>query len=315
MSRVEFMQQAGGSYTVKFLEMSRIFGKDKARYACVFEGEDEKYFSPRLNINLGHDCWTGVASGGKKVAIELHRYVSSHPIYKSYRYAFFLDQDFEHWLENPDVETVYITGVYSIENFYTPVSVFKSIISAEFGISEYGEDSSDFEECVVLYIAAFRDFCQCVSSFNFFAKAHRIMERDGKKAGKLNIRNVKLSDLVSIELDKVRINYDPAHPASLFKDLEDPTIAPESLAEAVETLPSDSWDKTFRGKQQLEFLRLFLSQLKADRCNNVPTKFSKKGNVKLGLSKENCISELSQYALTPQCLKNFLLRLLLRPTP
>jgi hypothetical protein len=56
-------------------------------------------------------------------------------------------------------------------------------------------------------------------------------------------------------------------------------------------------------------MRIFLTQLKADRNIKAGRKvFKEKGNVKLQLTKGNTISELSQYADTPQCLRDFLLR-------
>lgn len=315
MSRVDKMQQAGNSPMVKFIELSRIFGKSKSLWACVFEGEDEKYFASRLNFYLGDGMWSGVASGGKKNAIDLHAFISSHPEYKNHRYAFFADRDYEDWLSSPDEATFYITEVYSIENLYVSSDVLKSILSAEFGIAEHNDEFGDFAKCMSLFENAFNQFCSCVSAFNYFAKAHRIMERDGKKAGSLNIRNIKISDLVSIDLAKVQANYDVNAPESLFKDLAGLALDEDAWNESVATLPPETWAKRFRGKQQIEFLRTFLSQLKMDRCSATPKIFSKKGNVKLGLSKENCISELSQYALTPKCLRDFLSILEQRPVP
>lgn len=309
MSRVAEMQKEAESHSVKFLELTRIFGRNKDLYACVFEGEDEKYFSPRLNFFLGEHCWSAVNSGGKKITTELHTKVLEHPEYKNYKYAFFVDRDYEHWLESPEKNTFYITDCYSIENLYTSVGTFKSILSAEFGVNEQCEEREDFAKCVELFESAMKKFCECVSSFNYYAKAHRIMERDGKKKIKLNIRNVKLSDLAKIEIENVTMQYDPLRPDALFKDLQDTAVDHDSMREAVDTLPEEEWQTLFRGKQQLEFLRLFLTHLKNDRNDKTPRYFGKSGNVRLGLSKENCISELSQYASTPSSLKHFLERL------
>ena len=66
-------------------------------------------------------------------------------------------------------------------------------------------------------------------------------------------------------------------------------------------------ERWFRGKQHLEFFRSFLGKLKEDRCKKSAREiFKLKGNVKLNLTKANSISELSQYAETPSCLKAFL---------
>jgi hypothetical protein len=309
------MRSAAQSYSVKFLEMTRIYSQDRDAFACVFEGEDEKYFAPRLNLYLGDGAWAAVNSGGKKIATELHEFILAHPEYRLFRYAFFIDRDFEHWLQNPDPATLYITNTYSIENLYTTVGVFRSILSAEFGISANGDDSEDFKSLSIAYAKVLDEFCECAKWFNYYAKAHRIMERDGTTNVKLNIRNVKVNDLAEVRIDGVTIKYDPERPELLFRDFNGHPLDQMAVQEAVATLPRTEWRAMFRGKQQLEFLRTFLSQLKIDRSAQAPRFFRARGNVKLGLSKENCISELSQYAETPSCLREFLSALSARPAP
>lgn len=306
MERVVAMTEASKSYAVKFLEVTRIYNKCNDIYACIFEGEDEKYYAPRLNMYLGEGSWAGVNSGGKEITTKLHRCLIKHPEYRMFRFACFVDQDYEHWMTNPEPSTLYVTATYSIENLYTSVATVASIISAEFGLSEFGEHSADYTKCLQAYGAALDSFCECVQYFNYYAKAYRIMERDGKKRKRLNINNVKVNDLVCIDFHNVRINYDSSKPELLFRDGQDLVVEAEAYAEARTSLPREMWSLRFRGKQQLEFLRVFLTKLKTDRCCDSPKFFEKKGNVRLALSKENCISELSQYAETPSCLKLFL---------
>jgi hypothetical protein len=79
----------------------------------------------------------------------------------------------------------------------------------------------------------------------------------------------------------------------------------------------ENFDKElwFRGKQHIGFFRVFINLLIDDRCKKSDRKvFAEKGNVRLAkLSKDNVISELSQYADTPICLINFLKNI--DPTP
>ncbi len=63
----------------------------------------------------------------------------------------------------------------------------------------------------------------------------------------------------------------------------------------------------FRGKQNLDFFRAFILLLRDDRGKKSGRElFLKSGKVKLQLTKANTLSELSQYADTPTCLKKFL---------
>lgn len=306
MDRVGKMQASTQAYSVKFLEMTRIYGKSRDIIACVFEGEDSKYYAPRLNYAIGEGSWHGINSGGKKIVLQVYDCIAAHPIYSLYRYAFFIDSDYDHWSDYSDKKFIYQTASYSIENYYTTENSLKNIISSEFNISECGDEASDFEKIINKYVDLLEIFCYALSEFNYFAKAHRIMERENKSIQSLNLSNVKLSDLVKVELDGINIIYDLENPSSVFKDSKDFVFAARAISEARETLPKEKWATHFRGKQQLEFLRQWLSLLKADRCAKVPKFFSKSGNVKISLSRENCISELSQYASTPACLRDFI---------
>jgi len=315
MDRVTAMIAAGQSYSVKFLEITRAFGKNSNLFVCIFEGEDGKYFSPRVSFALGVAKWYGVHAGGKEKVLEIHKRLTTHPSYKDFRFACFIDADYDHWTDRSQTTNLYCTKTYSIENFYTTADAVREIIANEFGISEFGDEAEDFNKIISTYLDLLDITCYSLSEFNFIAKAHRIMERDGKSRCKLNLNNIKLSDLVTIELDNVTANYDVENPVSIFKDARNIVIDADALSESKATLPKESWSDKFRGKQQIDFLRTWLSILKQDRCSKNPTFCAKSGNVKLSLSKENCLSELSQYATTPSCLKDFLAAFALVPEP
>ncbi|CNH93510.1 Uncharacterised protein [Yersinia frederiksenii] len=306
MNRVSMMETEGRKVTVKFFEFSRAHAKDNNIIICIFEGEDEKYFSPRLTSLLGNHTWHGINTGGKPAVVELYNIISTHNFYKNVNYLCFIDRDFEDWFNNPNSELIYITPGYSIENFYVTETCFRRILSAEFGVSEFNENSSDYNQCMMKYNNLMSEFISCISTFNYWVKSHRIMKRDDNTIPKLNVRNIKTLDLISINLDSVSINYNVSSINSVFKDATDISIPPNIYEEAKNTLPLDKGHILFRGKQNLDFIRNFLMKLKEDRVSSSPTLFSSKGNVRLALSKENAISELSQYADTPECLQVFM---------
>lgn len=67
------------------------------------------------------------------------------------------------------------------------------------------------------------------------------MEREGVVKSKLNLSNVKISDLVKIDLDSVMVLYDTENPATIFKDTNGIVFDELALAEAAETLPKEKW--------------------------------------------------------------------------
>ena len=305
MDRVSIMQEHGNSYSVKFLELTRIYSKNKDNIICLFEGQDEKYFSSRIDFRVGKDCWFGINSGGRKPVLDLHKAVSSHPIYNRANYFCFIDHDFQDWFENPDPDRIYITNGYSIENYYVTEACFKKVLSSEFGITEFNEHKVDYEKCIKKFNSRLEEFNSLIYLFNCWIKAHRIMEYKNEAPKSLNIQNIKLTTLVDISLDKVTKKYEDK-PEAVFKDYEDLQLCSTALNEAKDSFKAKNLSLYFRGKQQLEFFRLFIMKLKEDKGSKNPAVFSAKGRVTLNLSKDNCISELSQYADTPNCLALFL---------
>jgi len=255
MDRVSTMQEHGNSYSVKFLELTRMYSKNQDNIICIFEGQDEKYFSSRIDLKIGKDKWSCINSGGRQPVLDLYEAVSSHEVYKTANYYCFIDHDFQDWFTNPEPSRIYVTNGYSIENYYVSESCFKKVLSSEFGVSEFNEHKVDFEKCIIEFNSRLEEFISLIHPFNCWIKAHRIMEYKNEADN-----SFKTKDL------------------SLY----------------------------FRGKQQLDFFRLFLMKLKEDKVSDNPTFFASKGRVMISLSKDNCISELSQYAETPDCLLSFL---------
>jgi hypothetical protein len=306
MSRVDVMISQGLSYSVKFLEVTRMHSKNKDLLICVFEGKDEKYFCNRLDLIVGQGRWAGINTGGKKPVLDLAEALSHHSIYQNANYACFIDRDFEDWFVNKNPERVYITPTYSIENFFVTESCFTRVLSSEFEITEFNDFRDEYKKCMDAFNSRLEEFTGNLLEFNIWVKAHRIMERDSQGIKKLNVSNVKTKDIVSVDLDKISTVYTPTDFTTIFKDLNSFTFCSNAIKEAEATLKACNRASSFRGKQQMDFYRDFLIKLKNDRTSQAPNFFTKNGKAQINLSKDNIISELSQYADTPDCLNTFL---------
>ncbi|WP_405128499.1 DUF4435 domain-containing protein [Pseudoalteromonas sp. PB2-1] len=303
MSRVNLLVEARDNLSVKFMEFTRITSKGKC--AIFFEGEDEKYYSVRISNIRPELNWSGINSGGKSKVVMLRDKVRKHNTYSSSNCLFFVDSDFDDNNELNSLHDVYVTPCYSIENFYVSNSAFQRILSAEFGITDSIENHQCFENAINLFTETKASFLGNIKPFNSFIRTIRMMEKTGDCHRKLNINNIKFEDLISVSLDSTEKNYDEKNPKSIFQDLDNDIVINTSESdEYLSDLDGEIW---FRGKQNLEFFRIYLDKLKQDRCKkNGRQVFKNKGNVKLQLSKGNCLSELSQYADTPGCLVDFL---------
>jgi hypothetical protein len=288
------------------MDFIKAVSRNRAILVCFFEGEDEKYFSIRLNTILPEVKWTGVNCGGKSNVISLRDNIRSHTQYKDSYVAFFIDNDFGDDVVDKE-DDFYVTSCYSIENLYTRLETFENIITAEFGMSEFCSESNDFDIATSIFKERLAEFCNAMLPFNIWIKAHRIIEKSTTdKSNQLNLNNLKIEDLVSISLTKIYPVYDCENVSNLFSNSF--TITAEQYAES-ETYfcqQEQGLEEFLRGKQQLEFLRVLLTHLREERSKKSNTTFSKRTHIKLQLSKANTLSELSQYAVTPNCLATYL---------
>lgn len=303
MSRVQVLKDSRQSSSVKFLEFTRVVSKNKV--AIMFEGEDAKYYSVRINTTLPNLEWASINCGGKDKVLRLREDIRNHPNYYNAPCLFFVDSDFDNNEEIANLTDVYLTPCYSIENLYFTESAFIRIMDSEFKASSTNERSNDFENALDIYRKTKKEYLNKISGFNYLIKEIRRIENEGNSTGKLHINDLSFSKLVKISLDKVDKIYDENKPNIIF-----PKLAPNldiKLANSENYFSNISLELWFRGKQHLDFFRNFLVHLINDINSKKDRKvFSKKGRVGLNLTTDNCVSDLSQYADTPPCLTSFL---------
>jgi hypothetical protein len=274
--------------------------------AIFFEGEDEKYYSIRINTMAPNLKWGGINAEGKKNVIKLRELIRNHPDYHDKSCMFIVDADFDDNTNICHLEDVYITPCYSIENLYTSEHTLRRILSAEFKITEHCENSESFTKAIETFNSVKKDYHASLLFFNVWIRAYRKNEQ-AATLEKLNINNVKFDQLADITLSGVTKKYNDKIVSSLFPVGTDPeqTYIDESINYFKENDP----ETKFRGKQQLEFFRIFLEKLKIDAgSKSGRIVFKQKIKVPLNLTKSNCLSELSNYADTPDCFVSFVHR-------
>ncbi|MBK4996793.1 DUF4435 domain-containing protein [Pseudomonas sp. S37] len=304
MSRVEMLIKSKTTESVKFFEFIRFLAAHRDATSIFFEGEDEKYYSIRLNSIAPHLKWHGINAEGKRNVLELRNMIRNHPEYHDSSCLFIVDADFDDNTNLIHHKDVYITPCYSVENLYTSESTLRRILRAEFKISEFGDDSDSFAKAIETYNDIQQEYHDSILYFNIWIRAYRKNEQVAKM-DKLNINNVNFDQLVNISLRDVTKNYDDASISTLFPVNSEPDMP--FIKDAVAHFSSCIPERDFRGKQQLEFFRIFLEKLKVDANSKTGRQvFKKKLKVVLNLTKANCLSELSSYADTPECLISFI---------
>jgi hypothetical protein len=262
MSRVENLKRARNLLSVKFLEFTRVVSKGKV--AAFFEGEDEKYYSIRINAIRPDILWAGVNCNGKSNVVNMRDRIRRHTTYRKYSCLFFVDSDFCDNQELFEFSDLYLTPCYSIENLYFSEAAFARVLSAEFGLNDTCEEHECFEFCMSRYCEIKSQYLDMIEGFNLLVKEVRLMEKSGHLVGRLNINNVNIDDLVDINLSEVTKVYAESSLSSIFPELpEELEISFERSKEYFKDKDGELW---YRGKQNLEFYRVFLGKLKIDRC-------------------------------------------------
>ena len=304
MSLLDALRYSRSSYAVKLREFLRIVGRRPNAHVLFFEGQDSKYYTHRVELLRQELSWVGIDSCGKGNVLRLFHLISSHSQHKSAKVLYFIDRDFDEPNELPSDPRVYITPGYSIENLYVTETAFRRILRDEFGLSEHTENDNSFENCIAAFRHSLESFLDCSSQLNGWVILQRRHEKRNPGSTKANLNSISLNRVFQVGLQASVASY-------TLSEIERCTNATKMFSEAEANAAATSFQKEerihrFRGKFQAHFYRVFLSKLCDDANSTTPTLFSKKRHVPLKVSEKNMLSELCQYADTPNCLREFI---------
>jgi hypothetical protein len=206
-----------------------------------------------------------------------------------------VDRDFDQSIYDMGISKIYETPCYSIENFYTSVQCFSEILKNEFKLTESDEN---FERCISLYTKLQEEFHDAVELLNAWVACHR------DKSSKLNISDMSVLRFLHIDLNQSIAIYTINDLYQMFPDM--PIISQQELDTKKSELKLNTRQKSFRGKFEIEFLFAVLQKLMSEANQGNYPYFTRKVKVVLSLTKRTIISDLSQYADTPECLYNYL---------
>lgn len=307
MNRVAFMEEAADFCSKKLMEFMRLAAKKPKRLIFIFEGEDEKYYSPRIRVAVNDENWCCMNTGGRDAVLELFDAIKCNHHYKEYNFKCFIDKDFNSTESSPDAARLYITPTYSIENFYISDSFFRRALSAEFDIKEENDLSDAYDYYSQRFSEVREAFLESISTYNHWLRYNHLAHSYQKGMLKLCAKNIDISDLVNIDIVGVTTAYNRTDISSVFINTSPSDLESSILAEAEQLNSQTDKASSFRGKECAEFARLYLDLVKKDTTSKNPTiPIARKVKVRCNFNKETFLSEMSQYADTPECLITFL---------
>ncbi len=268
---------------------------------CFFEGEDNKYYAPRIEAETKYDSnqIINYNCGGRKEVERVFKLILNKPEYSFVNKMFFIDKDYA-----PSDVThadLYQTPCYSIENFYTSKECFGRIIQREFGINTI---ENDYKKCLEDYKNLQTTFHDGITFLNAWLACQRKEEEIHKKK-LINLSNFKVAQLFSIiDICKIDVKKEINEELLLNIFSKHYSINNEQIQMELDFFQKSNKQQTFRGKFELEFMKKVLESLVVHNKNH--TYFSESYTSVQLAPHVNTLSALSDYADTPCCLVAFL---------
>lgn len=264
---------------------------------CFIEGKDAPYYHFRIKSNIQGEVHYLTCKGKKRV-LKTKELIEHHREYDKYRTAFFVDKDFDISLKNK-FPNLYETPCYSIENLYcTPQSV-KEIIKCEFQITE---DEPAYSVILNLYEKLHVDFLNSMLFFNAWYSIQKKKQTETGESNNVSLENELPRGFISISLEQINSDYDLEKIRNTFPNSHE--VTEEEVQAEIDELIKKDLCLFLRGKYVLTFLIDFIRLIVSDSCDKTQNKYLSR-KIKLNLDRSTVLSTLSPYAITPNCLDEF----------
>lgn len=301
---VEYLRAESTSDCVAYTEFILQYKKGENNLYCFFEGfEDRTYYSIRIENITEVEKYYDFVCGGKDGVKKVYDLIKSNQHYKDVKTSFFIDNDFDNESKS---NGIYVTPTYSIENLYCTKEAFEKILISEFKMNRTDDD---FNKCLDNYLKLQNQFNEEILIFNAWLSCQSDYRKENDTTTRLKIdkktkayfEKIVLPDLNSIK-SIPEINT-KENLEIIFED--SPIIDNEILNKKIDLLKQVNKTDNFRGKFLIRFLESYLSRLQSI-FGVENTHFEKTYSCKLRIENATICSNLSQYASTPPCLKEYL---------
>lgn len=292
------------SYAVTLQAAIREHSRNPLAVFCFFEGKDSSYYAPRINYHMIlrgglASIWYGNCEGKKNV-LDIHQAIKNNTSLSSMWAMYFVDRDFE---ENNMIDVnCYVTYGYAVENCYTTPSTVEGFIRWKFFNDQvYSVDEvATVSDIIASYEKSKESFRAAIGNFNTWACAQKVIR--GDRSHRLNVFDDQRLVELRFETCEVIQLY-------TYENLDNaagvPCTTVAELRAGLNWFDGKDPNWCHRGKQELQFLGLFLRSL-LQRAQNGQPPFNVRRAVHFGLSARNLMIELSPFAYTPPCLIRYL---------
>ncbi len=292
MNPIELYNKKKNSATTaihKFVLLKKEFNND---LFCFYEGKDEPYYYNRINIYFGENHHP-ITCGNKKSVLEVYNYLKIK--YSDSNTSFFVDKDYD---DKQNQLNLYETPCYSIENFYTSEKVLKAVLKNEFLLNE---TDKEFKNIIALFTENQNRFHKSITLLNsWYATAKQIARTKGVSVN-ANLAEKPPKEFIIVKIGQIESNYNfskiiEKYPNSI-------KVTEDEVERKIIEFNTKNKSQIFRGKYELDFMYNFLKFIIEDANNS---KELLKVKTSFNIDKARILSQLSQYAETPECLINYI---------
>jgi len=308
---IDKMREKRNSKNVPYIKFARNYSPSKLNILyCFFEGdEDKRYYIPRIEKVTSKESKVFTCKGKDKV-IELFEFINTKAEYMEVPILYFVDKDYSN---DRTINNLYVTPCYSIENFYSDKYTVKKVLINEFNLDEDDNDFlltlklyQDLQDIFHLKLLVFNAWLSCQNDIREKNRISTRLKIDGAiKTYFKSFDKVVKSCLKSIDSEVSNLE-DIQYIEQLYPSSEKVDIS--KLEEKIYLFRELNHTCIFRGKFEIRFLVSFLKRVQEEMNKKESNIFEKKSNCSFVFDINNAISNLSNYAYTPECLEKFLIK-------
>lgn len=265
------LDKADALSTLYFQQFTNVFNSNQYDYIIGIEGNDEVYYSKLSQHYLDTEKIYFLRCGGKTAVLELIHTLENHKeeIYRNSKCFGIVDRDYN--LDNiVCAHRVYVTPVYSFENFFISKKFIVEMLGIFFHLKEFNHFSEDFSRVMRNYEERLSEYINIVKEVDKKYRATRISRQLLREnTPQYKSKNIKISEhTIGVDLSRV----------ILKGDIHDDSITDSYTAQSMSIASSEYehktiWDyaRDIRGKFLMYFIKSYIKSLFKDSNNNSST--------------------------------------------
>lgn len=283
-------KQALSVSTVAYMDFISKSKFHKDHIFCFFEGQDDSlYYIPKINFNKTQ-C---IICKNKENVLETLYKIRNESIYNKVTCMFFVDRDFTP--SKPHID-LFETPCYSFENLYVNKTCYKNILKTHF---HFNLGDKHFNKFLEMFINNFKKFNNFILEYNTIVYLN--IKRVPQDRISIKIKTPKLLKITENDVIPQKEYFSQIqHMKELLNITQD-----EFLKVKNQLNQRTNAYMFFRGKNQLDFLKQFLSSLKNYYQKHYKNEHNLDFNITLNVDTD-MLNTLYSCAIIPNNLTSFI---------